>query len=137
MRERFRGNRSVSRIRKESRTIPVYGSFERGGGEDANKWFRCWNCGFLCNVERDAQGDSQSRSGVVHEDYAQQPDPGYGYPQRETNILANNQTATVDGLVASKLDSAGDAAVAKNAIMVSSNSRGCPFCHTLNWMGKY
>jgi len=137
MRERFRGNRSVSKLRKESRTIPVHGSYERGGGEDSDKWFRCWNCGFLCNVERDALGDSQSRSGVVHEDYAQQPDPGYGYPQQETNTMNLNQTATLDGLVVSELDPAGVAVGTKNAIMVSSHSRGCPFCHSLNWLGKY
>ena len=137
MRERFRANRALSRIRKDSRTIPVDGSYERGGGEDAKKWYRCWNCGFLCNVERDALGDSQSRSGAVYEDYAQQPDPGYGYPQQETNTLSNNQTATVDGLVVSELDPAGDAVGTKNAIWVSNKSRGCPFCHTLNWRGDF
>ena len=31
------------------RTMPI-----RGEGEDKDKWFRCWNCGFPCNVERNS-----------------------------------------------------------------------------------
>jgi hypothetical protein len=137
MRERFKPARSRGRLRKQSRTIPVQGSFERGGGEDAGVWFRCWNCGFLNKVGVDELGDSQSPSGVIHTDYAQQPDPGYNYAQNEAGIATNNLTATMDGLVAAELDSAGDAKGVKNAIMVSENIRGCRFCGTLNWRGDY
>ena len=61
----------MSRLPKESKTIPIYGHPERGDGEDNGKYYRCWNCGFVCNVDRDALGDQSSRSGAAYETYAQ------------------------------------------------------------------
>ena len=142
MRGRFRGNRSDRKLRKESRTIPQWGSYERGGGEDHSKWYRCWHCGWLCNEERDTLGDAESRSGVVHEDYAQEPDPGYAFAGNEAGQRSSNKTAVLGGSinayhVAGELDSAGDEKGVRNAIRVSDKSYGCPMCHSLNWRGDY
>jgi hypothetical protein len=141
-RERFRGNRRSRKLRKESRTIPLWGSKERGGGEDHDKWYTCWFCGWKCNVDRDALGDGQSKDGVVLEDYAQQPDPGYSYSQNESGIAKNNFQAVLGGSinafqVAAEQDSAGDNKGVRNAIRVSEKSFGCPLCHSLNWRGDY
>jgi len=137
MRQRFHGNIKQRKIPKESRTLPVYGHPIRGDGLDHAKWYRCWNCGWLCNSDRDALGDSQSRSGVSHKDYAQQPDPGYSYPEGEAGISKKNQTAVLgDALMAGESEHDGSPKSVKNAIMVSS-PRGCPLCGTLNWRGDY
>ena len=42
----------MKRLRKEKRTIPI-----RGIWEDKGKYFRCWNCGFVCDSQRDSLGD--------------------------------------------------------------------------------
>lgn len=128
---RFKGNKAHSRIAKDSRRIQLWGDPIRGDGQDHAKWYRCWNCGFICNIERDALGDSQSGSGVVHKDYAQQPDPG-----------TVKLEATLGGISAvhsiSEEGADGTAKGVRNAIMVSSSaSSGCPFCSTLNWKGDY
>ena len=41
----------------KKRTIRVYGS-----GEDSGKWYKCWNCGFINNIDRNAVGDGDGRS---------------------------------------------------------------------------
>ena len=122
---KVRTSRTNTRIHKDSRTIPIWGSPTRGDGLDHGKWFRCWNCGFLCNKDRDALGDSQSRDGVVIEDYAQNPE---GRNFTGDAILGL-------GVIASETDSEGDPI--RYPLMISTKSTGCPFCHTLNWRGDY
>ena len=39
---------STTRLPKKKRRIALPGSFE-----DSGKWVRCWNCGFIVNVDRD------------------------------------------------------------------------------------
>lgn len=142
MRRRFRNNIRRTRLPSDSRTIPMYGDDIRGDGLDHGKWFRCWHCGWACNQERDSLGDSQSRSGAIYEDYAQQPDPGYNYGSNETGTKKSNWQAVLGGdinsfEVATENDSYGNPKAVKNAIWVSDKSKGCPFCHTLNWQGNY
>lgn len=43
-----------NRIRKRSRTLPIPGHEDYGDGRDADRYFKCWNCGFICDSERDA-----------------------------------------------------------------------------------
>lgn len=54
----------------KKRTIRIPGS-----GDDDGKWFRCWNCGFINNIDRNAigqgEGDISSVTlGVVDVDVA-------------------------------------------------------------------
>ena len=72
----------MSRLPKDSKTIPIYGHPERGDGQDSGRYYRCWNCGFVCDTQRDALGDATSRSGAVYETYAQVDE--YGNPTGET-----------------------------------------------------
>jgi len=55
---------SKRRLPKRSRTRPVYGK-----GDDKGRYFRCWNCGFICDKERDELGDADSDAGDNHTDY--------------------------------------------------------------------
>jgi len=81
-----------SRIRKESRTIPLYGDADRGNGLDDGRYFRCWNCGFICNIDRDALGGSESRDGISYEDF---PIPVYG----ADTAVQNSEIARLGGSI--------------------------------------
>lgn len=39
---------SHKRLPREKRTLPLYGE-----KDDTGKLFRCWNCGAICNIERE------------------------------------------------------------------------------------
>lgn len=47
------------------RTIPLKGTSSPEGvsQSDEGKWFRCWNCGWRCNIERDTLGGENTRAG--------------------------------------------------------------------------
>jgi hypothetical protein len=156
-RGRFKGNRSETRLRKESRTIPIWGSLERGEGQDHDKWYRCWFCGWLCDDQRDALGDSESRDGVIHEDYNPAENRvvrnmGVGSSGDETigiidepdrsiysSLSITGKTAVLgNSLVAGNdFDSDDEPKAVYHPIRVSEKSFGCPFCHSLNWRGDY
>ena len=57
---------------KRSRRMPVYGK-----GDDAGRYFRCWNCGFICDSKRDSLGGSDSAGGDNHHDFALQAGASY------------------------------------------------------------
>ena len=119
-------------LRKESRTLPIFGK-----GDEADRFFRCWHCGFICDVERDELGDSQSTAGDDHTDYhgltTIAADPGTSDPIARQICLGGNEhfqtlqsTKTLDG--------------SKEQINhghISDISRGCPSCGTTNWRGDY
>ena len=155
MRRRFRGNHSVRKLRKDSRTIPYYGE-----DEDAGILYRCWHCGFICNSDRDSLGDSKSRSGAIYEDYNPTENTvmrnmGVGSTGDQTTTyisepdrsiygsLAIGQKSAVLGgsvnsyTVAGEQDSAGDNRGVKHPIRVSNKSYGCPLCHSRNWRGDH
>ncbi len=50
-----------TRLPREKKTIRI-----KGKDADANKWFRCWHCGFINNIECNEINTSEyARSGVV------------------------------------------------------------------------
>ena len=152
--------RNRSRIRKESRSIPLRGNAERGNGLDDGRYFRCWNCGFVCNVDRDALGGPESRDGLYYEDF---PIPVYGADTAVKNsgiarlggsignqtLVAVIQEGTFPGYMqypgytpAEESYPGGHAGTTPN----TDNKRyhikpvvgqGCPFCGSLNWKGDY
>jgi hypothetical protein len=101
----------------------------RGNGEDYDKYYRCWNCGHICNEDRDALG---SGNGVSHEDYVENATGAYdGDPL--------TSLATLDGdingfQVALELDSDGNPKVIRHDLQTVINT-GCPFCGCRNWRG--
>ena len=117
-------NRS-RKVRKDSKTIPVPGHQDYGDGEDADKWYECWHCGFKCNVERDELGGKDDDSKVT--------------PTAFTDVDQYGDTAYhcygAAGATQTICEAAGGtwtSTLYKPVVNV-----GCPFCGTLNWMGKY
>lgn len=98
------------RIRGEKRTLPMYGE-----GDDRGKYFRCWNCGFICNIDRDALGDGDGRS---YTEFAVTTEPLY---------------PVADGGPPYKAILKGVTILERDGYQVGGT--GCPLCHTLNWKG--
>ena len=117
---------------KRSRTLPVYGE-----GADKDKYFRCWNCGWICNVDRDELGDSDSSAGDEHTDY------------HETHHCSTYDAPSDASRYATLGGDTGHYQVAQNIVTpdgeaelvrhkyTSDISRGCPFCGSTNWRGDY
>lgn len=124
---------SRSRIKRQARTIPLHGDDERGNGLDHGTWFRCWNCGFICSVDRDSLGGAESRDGVTPLNYTV---PVHG---AETAI-PNSGIARLGGpsplTVALKVDDLGQTQTIETRF-APEVSGGCPFCGSLNWRGDY
>jgi hypothetical protein len=112
---------------KLSRTIPIYGDPDKGGGEDDGVWYRCWHCKQLNNVNKSKLGGPDSTDGVVYVDYAETPD------RRGVAVfggISNSFTAQLNG-------SDGNPMPVMNAIVASNGGTGCSFCGSLNWRGDY
>lgn len=119
---KIRVKKSRARLRKESRTIAVWGSPERGDGLDHNKWYRCWNCGWLNNVDKKALGDSQSLDGLTMTEY--------------TPAVYSGAVRLGESLIAQENDADGNPKTPVRHYKPTSNS-GCGFCGSLNWRGDY
>lgn len=143
------------RVRGDSRTRPVRyednytesnGVDDRG---DTGKYFRCWNCGFICNAERDELGDEDTKAAISFQIFDQE----YSSDNNNTSDGSTRQIGDIihghnDGIpllqmlvirtghVIHQADAAGD------AVTIKSNwepviTGGCPFCGTRNWRGDY
>ena len=136
-----------ARIKKQSRTIPLRGHKDFAGGRDDGRYWKCWNCGFICDVERDELGDSESVAGISHTIYEAQ----YGGAQKndgDYNETDAKQHGTNSGIplltmasirsqhVLMENDSSGTPATIRSNWTPQVNS-GCPFCGTKNWRGDY
>lgn len=138
------------RIPRRSKTIALKGSAIYGDGEDDGKWFKCWNCGFVCNIDRDGLGDAESVSNISYAiaDTKYSTDdmatgrPGTGRPvggsvDGHNDGIALLQMATKrSGHVVLKVGADGSVATVRENYYPTSG-HGCPFCHTQNWRGDY
>ncbi len=123
------------KTRRQARTLPLKGNLYRGDGLDANRYYRCWNCGFICNTERDALGDIDSRAGTSALTYYLQ---SYGSADRssESSSLCVLGGSHLFYHTVLELGADGQPKPVyhpKKAVITS----GCPFCGTLNWRGDY
>lgn len=122
---RVRVSHRSRKPRKDSKTNALWGSTERGDGQDNGKYFRCWNCDFICDKDRDELGDSQSVSKVTPTTYTlkdQYGDTAYRC------IGAHGDDQTTCEARGGTWSSVGYYPVV---------DAGCPFCGTLNWRGDY
>ena len=99
------------KLRKESRRIPIPGHRDYGEGRDANRYFKCWRCKFICDVERDALGGAADRKSVSVIPYSQVDEYG--------NAATAGAIITTTTRYRTEVD------------------MGCPLCGTLNWRGDY
>ena len=128
------------KLPKRSRTLPVYGE-----GDDEGKYFRCWNCGFICNVDRDELGDSDSYSGNAHKDYHENHHYSADVNLDITtgiNLSEASKYACLGGdiehyQVAQNIVTPDEEAKFVRHEYTSDISRGCPFCGSTNWRGDY
>jgi hypothetical protein len=120
-------NRS-RKLRKEARRIPVPGHFDYGDGRDAGKYFRCWNCGWICDVDRDKLGGVDDRPGVSPKAYTMIGQ--YGTALRGG---ASDNSGSRDLLAGDEMTGEGYTTTR----YVPEVSEGCPLCGTVNWRGDH
>lgn len=117
----------------DSRTLPIYGDPISGDGLDAGKYYRCWNCGFVCNVDRDALGDAQSRDGVAIKGFIETPERDGQGPLAHISVLGDSinhyHVAMENGVD-------GQPKAIRHS-QVAQDGSGCPHCMTRNWKGDY
>lgn len=108
-------------LRKRKRKIKVWGV-----DEDTGKYIRCWNCGFIVNVDRDL-GDPD-RNGTVFSDVVMADLPP---PHREGYDDQQYVTAMSDTLdmKSTLIDPAQDIQYTPR---LSTVVRGCPLCGCTN-----
>jgi hypothetical protein len=114
---------------RRSRTRPIYGR-----GDDRRRFYRCWNCGFVCDSRRDELGDSDSNAGDDHTDFNihAQPDPQLGGVAKQLCLGGDIGHYHV----AMKIGADSEPQTIVHSLK-SDVSRGCPFCGTVNWRGDY
>ena len=122
-----------SNLPKQSRTIrrkadKFRGARSAGGtGEDYKKYYRCWNCGFVCNEDRDALGGSSSGDGISIIPFT--------IPISIMNALLYMGDSVIGNAYVIGDDTTINEPVKRN-LKPDVNS-GCPFCGSLNWRGDY
>ena len=112
-------------IEKRSRTIPLKGNPVRGDGEDSGKYYKCWNCGWICNLDRDALGDSESEANITPTVYTQLDQ--YGSEVYHCFGSAGSTQAICEA-------AGGEWTSTRYKPVVNS---GCPMCGSPNWRGDY
>lgn len=110
------------RLPKEARSIPV-----RGKGDDAGKYFECWNCGFICNIDRD--DSSGSTAGDNHIDYSS-PALGYVESGEGDRIMTLDSPNFYHTMLEPGSDGEPKTIVHSH---LTNITKGCPFCGTTNY----
>jgi predicted RNA-binding Zn-ribbon protein involved in translation (DUF1610 family) len=116
---------------KRSRTRPIFGR-----GDDEGRYYRCWNCGFVCDSQRDALGGSESDAGDNHTDYN---------GLAKSNPYLNSSDAGFKACLGGDIEhfqvamELGPDDEERTIIhdLTSDVSHGCPFCGSTNWRGDY
>lgn len=140
MSRRYRHRVSTRRLPKQFRTLPIPGHSDYGDGLDDGKYYRCGNpnCGFICNIERDELGDSETMDGTTAMDYAFASlgslDLGLNDPRCNMATLGNDIPPSH---VCLENDAAGDPKSIPHSYAANTTGSGCPLCHTKNWRGDF
>lgn len=109
--------------------MPIYGR-----GDDQDKYFHCWNCDFVCDVNRDELGDSDSSSGVAHIEGVLPV--GDFAPNGKADNHACLGGSTGHYHVAARIGADSNPKSVQR-LYKSDISRGCPKCGSMNWRGDY
>ena len=119
------------RPRKVARRIPV-----KGQRDDKGRYFRCWNCGFVCDAQRDQLGGPEDRSGVSHSNFIVADNLGYQFGDSELDAQISLEAIGLHFESVSVSQSNGDPQPSRQDIKPDIGG-GCPLCGTLNWRGDY
>ena len=134
------------RLRKQSRRLPV-----KGKGDDKNRYFRCWNCGFICDAERDALAGPEDVSSISYGIYDQRYSTDFVSVGGTIDMGAGGGAEVhghIDGVPLLTMAVLGKGHIAlkegmdgtSQAIMQNwypESMAGCPMCGTTNWRGDY
>lgn len=109
MKDRNRyGSYSQKKLPREKRTIPLSGSLE-----DDGKYFRCWNCGFTCDKDRDRIETGEHGTG------------GVVVTAKFEYLVDENGTEIVD--------ETDDQIIVEWSDVGIEIIKGCPFCGSTNY----
>lgn len=120
-------------IPKEFRTRLLWDeTYQFKGDKDNGKFYRCSNCGQICNDKVHALGGSNSGDAIQHLDFTTQSAGAIpGNKESAISILRQVQGS----MVSLKLNSDGGTIPVVHSF--STSGGGCPLCHSLNWRGDY
>lgn len=111
-----------NRIPKRKRTIA-----KPGAESDTGKYFKCWNCGFTCNTDRDVFGDSGSNESPLSFKIVPTVPTSSIFGQSSQLVLDSGEGVLM------KLDATGAVARTDKHNYAPLITIGCPLCGTLNW----
>ena len=107
-----------SRVPKEKRTIPVPAQ-----GDEEGRYYKCWNCGFICDKQKNALDDGPAGNASRHATLA------------SGRIIGDSRSVRFrvgTPIILRQLDSLGN----KKPIYIERRvivGSGCPGCGTRNW----
>jgi len=108
----------------QAHAIPI-----RAKGEERGKWFRCWNCGFNCFIERD--DDSGNTAGDNHTDYSS-PALGFVENGEEDRTIVLDEYDFYHTIMKVNADGSISTIVHDH---LSDITKGCPMCGSTNYRG--
>lgn len=127
------------RLPREKRTISVFGAVSYIDGREvkdqSDKLYRCWNCGFLCNTDRDKLGDGVGYTikDLVEDNPYNMGASSFVWPDSNAGELDMRITMdTVSTPVLMQLDSEGNPVTVMHNLSQIVHS-GCPLCGTMNY----
>lgn len=117
---------------KRSRTILLRLKDEDGR---TGRFYRCWNCGFICDTQKNALGGSEGSDGTAYTDVAT---PSMGRADSSDIRFGYAQLRGIGGKSVAVLE-VGSNGQPKGIQRVISHitGSGCPLCGTENWRGDY
>jgi hypothetical protein len=104
---------SQKQVGRRKRSIQLQGS-----GEDDGKWYRCWYCGFINNIERNAVGDGEGLSYSI---------------EANQNDIFDNINRYLIGLSGSIVLMNNKLPFSERHNVLSTAVAGCSFCGSLNF----
>lgn len=123
---------TTRKLKKESRTIPLIGSGV-GEADESGQFYKCWNCGWVCDVERDELGGSDDTVGLAIENYSVTSYPGSPGELTGQAVLGGD---IEHFQVTLEVDADGVPLEIEEHWRAVSVS-GCPMCGCRNWRGDY
>lgn len=118
------------KLPRQRRTIPIPATDGAAGREKTDKgnYFRCWHCGFVCDVRRDELTDEGRHGASIGPYTPLEPFSPYGRGQ----VAIQLSTGVGKDAALMEQDPAGDAVTIYHKHTVVING-GCPLCGSRAW----
>jgi hypothetical protein len=112
-------------LSKQRKTIPLPATDRTSGRDriDSGRYYRCWNCGFICDVDLNAL--SEQGNGSYPEAYTDAASETGAYGGYGSPII------TIDGDTLPKSDADGNPVTVVHKF--EAGGTGCPLCFTRSW----